>query len=1348
MLKDVDSVSELAPPTFQQTPPPVAEVRLGDPLTLVCSAYGNPEPKITWRKDGATLQGQEKYQVSNGTVRIRATDRSSRGVYTCHASSEEGNATHTTRLLVQGPPVIVVPPENVTVNVSHDAFFTCQAEAYPHNLTYSWFKGDANVYRFSELQSRVQILVDGSLLMKQTAPQDSGKYTCIPSNGILAPPSASAYLSVLHPARVIDMPPVTFLPIGMEGMIRCPVQAEPPLLIVNWTKDGRPLELEKLPGWFLKEDGTVVIATSNDDALGVYTCTPYNNYGTMGESSPTQVVLKEPPVFKVTPKSEYLQEMGRELTIPCSATGDPIPSITWKKLGKAGRGSYRVDGNGSLVFTLLSKEHHGVWECVAQNSVAQISAWTSVLVLGTSPHAPENVSVQPLITSANVTWDAGFDGGYTQRFSVWYTPVLKRLARGQHEWRSSFVPLGESSFLVENLRPRTGYQFSVLSQNKLGSGPFSPIITAFTQPVPTTTVAPEIPPTEPPNFLPPPAFLLANETSQGVVLLWEAPLGHMGTVLSYLLKYRQDNGEWEVLDDSIPGSLTQLLVQGLMKDSLYEFQLFAVGEHFVSDSSNIVNVSTAGMEVYPSRTQLTDYFSQPVLAGIIAGICFLSTAIIFSTLVACFMNRRRALRRQKRQHDSPPAFPHSKKTPPPQNSKGSSSPDSVIKFKLQTANYNSFNKTALWEEKGSNSSRSSKESRGAGKSKYTVYESHIGAFTPLESISRGSDGRFVVQNDESEELKMDKKIEEFSYVRETDVYPEFHRAEQESVYSLVDMPVSSQSYSSGQDPYLQVSLSSEGRPDVWQKEVAMRPRATGQARREARASGYRQGRYFGYGSSSPMEEARPLCIKDISPVTSTATLPISSVKEQPRDATVLEENLAGTISTLQASEKKASSSLSSLIGSPFSFPKPSGLHSHTSQYLTSQTAESRILQYLSMPYFKEMNVDGDSSDENSQNGSKTDLPTQGEKGGILVVPQDSFKPSVGPKPQAFLSCRNILEMEPKPSEHRGLKGPEKTSMLHRLSCPDHIDEKAIEIAPKENTKVVSLLKPPEQKWWPLKAALPRGLSWPGHVTEPTSQLSAEEHTKRRDELSPAQVLRGKEIETLYLGVSRKLSWSESLKQRPYQGLPEQVTQARHGLISFDKPQATTFLRGSPSERLLRTSITSQSSGRGSVSFARPSSLSQSSGSYMGLPASDSTEYSGRNCPLSLTGEETRNSSSTASSNRRELSVDENYEWDTEFTVESEVLDALKLYKSGKTNRPVSTIAIQDLERQGLASSPVDYSRPVSTGSVDALNFTSAEARCAALKEEFLEYRRRREEEEQTLLSGMDYDESFEQATLL
>ncbi|NWI16851.1 TUTLA protein, partial [Crypturellus soui] len=400
------------------------------------------------------------------------------------------------------------------------------------------------------------------------------------------------------------------------------------------------------PGWSMRSDGSIVIATGNDDALGVYACTPRNSYGTAGASRPTRVLLKDPPAFTVRPKEEYFQEVGRELVIPCMAHGDPPPTITWVKLGSAGKNGAHVDANSSLVLRPLAKEQHGIWQCVATNPVAHVSAATSVHVLGTSPHAVTNVSVLPLLLAANISWEPGFDGGYFQRFSVWYTPLVKQLPH--HDWVSLAVPAGAQHLLVENLQPELSYQFSVLAQNKLGSGPFSQIVTSVPRGFPPTTVPPEPPAVTVRIFLSPPRALTANETARGVLLQWEPP-GQLAVALGgYALELRQDKGAWEVLDRSIPGTETHVLVPGLIKDAFYEFRLVAFAGSYISDPSNTVNVSTAGMEVYPSRTQLPELLPQPVLAGLVGGICFLGVAVVFSAVAACVMNRRRAARLRKR----------------------------------------------------------------------------------------------------------------------------------------------------------------------------------------------------------------------------------------------------------------------------------------------------------------------------------------------------------------------------------------------------------------------------------------------------------------------------------------------------------------------------------------------------------------------------------------------------------------------------------------------------------------------------------------------------------------------------
>lgn len=58
--------------------------------------------------------------------------------------------------------------------------------------------------------------------------------------------SPTLHYPFADPARVLNMPPIIYVPVGIHGYIRCPVDAEPPATVVKWNKDGRPLQVEKV----------------------------------------------------------------------------------------------------------------------------------------------------------------------------------------------------------------------------------------------------------------------------------------------------------------------------------------------------------------------------------------------------------------------------------------------------------------------------------------------------------------------------------------------------------------------------------------------------------------------------------------------------------------------------------------------------------------------------------------------------------------------------------------------------------------------------------------------------------------------------------------------------------------------------------------------------------------------------------------------------------------------------------------------------------------------------------------------------------------------------------------------
>lgn len=47
------------------------------------------------------------------------------------------------------------------------------------------------------------------------------------------------------------MPPVIYVPRKLPGIIRCPVDANPPVTSVKWEKDGYPLRVEKVRRFYV-----------------------------------------------------------------------------------------------------------------------------------------------------------------------------------------------------------------------------------------------------------------------------------------------------------------------------------------------------------------------------------------------------------------------------------------------------------------------------------------------------------------------------------------------------------------------------------------------------------------------------------------------------------------------------------------------------------------------------------------------------------------------------------------------------------------------------------------------------------------------------------------------------------------------------------------------------------------------------------------------------------------------------------------------------------------------------------------------------------------------------------------
>ena len=95
----------------------------------------------------------------------------------------------------------------------------------------------------------------------------------------------------------------------------------------------------------------------------------------------TQVHVRDPPSIKLRPEEEYVRSVGEkvmilmilmmimimmmQVTFPCSASGTPTPSISWRREGGLPLPKKRHKAyQGTLTITGLQKQDHGLYECV------------------------------------------------------------------------------------------------------------------------------------------------------------------------------------------------------------------------------------------------------------------------------------------------------------------------------------------------------------------------------------------------------------------------------------------------------------------------------------------------------------------------------------------------------------------------------------------------------------------------------------------------------------------------------------------------------------------------------------------------------------------------------------------------------------------------------------------------------------------------------------------------------------------------------------------------------------------------------------------------------------------------
>uniref|UniRef100_A0A2K6KWU3 receptor protein-tyrosine kinase n=1 Tax=Rhinopithecus bieti TaxID=61621 RepID=A0A2K6KWU3_RHIBE len=259
-------------------------------------------------------------------------------------------------------PVITTPLETVDALVEEVATFMCAVESYPQPEI-SWTRNKILIKLFD---TRYSIRENGQLLtILSVEDSDDGIYCCTANNGVGGAVESCGALQVKMKPK-ITRPPINVKIIeGLKAVLPCTTMGNPKPS-VSWIKGDSPLRENSRIA--VLESGSLRIHNVQKEDAGQYRCVAKNSLGT----AYSKVVKLEVEVFARilrAPESHNVT-FGSFVTLHCTATGIPVPTITWIENGNAvSSGSIQESVKDRVIDSRLQLfiTKPGLYTCIATN---------------------------------------------------------------------------------------------------------------------------------------------------------------------------------------------------------------------------------------------------------------------------------------------------------------------------------------------------------------------------------------------------------------------------------------------------------------------------------------------------------------------------------------------------------------------------------------------------------------------------------------------------------------------------------------------------------------------------------------------------------------------------------------------------------------------------------------------------------------------------------------------------------------------------------------------------------------------------------------------------------------------
>uniref|UniRef100_A0A9L0TF86 Lactoperoxidase n=2 Tax=Equus TaxID=9789 RepID=A0A9L0TF86_HORSE len=183
--------------------------------------------------------------------------------------------------------------------------------------------------------------------------------------------------------RITSEPQDADVTSGNTVFFTCRAEGNPKPEII-WLRNNNELSMKTDSRLNLLDDGTLMIQNTQETDQGIYQCMAKNVAGEVKTQEVTLRYFGSParPAFVIQPQNTEVL-VGESVTLECSATGHPVPRITWTKGDQTPVPEdprVRVTPSGGLYIQNVAQEDSGEYACTASNSIGSIHATAFIIV--------------------------------------------------------------------------------------------------------------------------------------------------------------------------------------------------------------------------------------------------------------------------------------------------------------------------------------------------------------------------------------------------------------------------------------------------------------------------------------------------------------------------------------------------------------------------------------------------------------------------------------------------------------------------------------------------------------------------------------------------------------------------------------------------------------------------------------------------------------------------------------------------------------------------------------------------------------------------------------------------------